>query len=220
MRVEVSSRIPFRSPISLDSRVVIRECGIAMKLNIIIGSTRPGRVGPKVAKWFEGVAREQGAFEPVIVDLADFNLPVFDEPKHPRMQDYQHEHTKKWAASVASGDAYVFVTPEYNYFPPASLINAISYLSLEWNYKPAGIVSYGGISGGLRAAQELRQLLTTLRVMPLPETVPLPMVFPLLTEDGLNATDPMKDGAKLMLGELDKWARALSTMRETLRAAA
>jgi NAD(P)H-dependent FMN reductase len=184
-----------------------------MKLNIIIGSTRPGRVGPKVAKWVETVAKEHGAFEPVLVDLADFNLPVFDEPKHPRMQDYVHDHTKKWSASVSSGDAYIFVTPEYNYFPPASLINALTYVSQEWNYKPAGIVSYGGISGGLRAAQELRLLLTTLKVMPLPETVPLPMVFPHLSEDSVNATDPMIDGAKLMLGELDKWAKALAAMR-------
>lgn len=184
-----------------------------MKLNIIIGSTRPGRVGPKVAKWVETVAKEHGAFEPVLVDLADFNLPVFDEPKHPRMQDYVHDHTKKWSASVSSGDAYIFVTPEYNYFPPASLINALTYVSQEWNYKPAGIVSYGGISGGLRAAQELRLLLTTLKVMPLPETVPLPMVFPHLSDDSVNATDPMVDGAKLMLGELDKWAKALAPMR-------
>ena len=100
-----------------------------MKLNIIIGSTRPGRVGPKVAHWVEAIAREHGGFEPALIDLADFNLPVFDEPKHPRMQDYVHDHTKAWSASVASGDAYVFVTPEYNYFPPASLINALTFLS-------------------------------------------------------------------------------------------
>ena len=215
MRVEVSPGIPFRSPISLDSRVVIREYGIAMKLNIIIGSTRPGRVGPKVAKWFEGVAREQGAFEPVIVDLADFNLPVFDEPKHPRMQDYQHEHTKKWAASVASGDAYVFVTPEYNYFPPASLINAISYLSLEWNYKPAGIVSYGGISGGLRAAQELRQLVANLNMHALPQTVPVPQFAQFINDESTFVpSEPIEQGAKGLLDELYKWASALQAIRQ------
>ena len=185
-----------------------------MKLNIIVGSTRPGRVGPKVANWVKSVAREHGAFDPEIVDLVDFNLPVFDEPKHPRMQDYVHEHTKKWAESVAAGDAYVFVTPEYNYFPPAALINAVCYLNAEWNYKPAGIVSYGGISGGLRAAQELRLLVTTVKMMPLPETVPLPMVFPHLTDDSVDATEPMVEGAELMLGELAKWATALAPMRQ------
>lgn len=186
-----------------------------MKLNIIIGSTRPGRIGPRIATWFDGVAREHGAFETNVVDLVDFNLPVFDEPTHPRMQDYAHEHTRKWAKTVASADAYVFVTPEYNYFPPAALINAISFVSAEWNYKPAGVVSYGGISGGLRASQELRLLLTTLKVMPLPETVPLPLVFPLLTETSVDASDAINDGARLMLGELARWATALAPMRET-----
>jgi NAD(P)H-dependent FMN reductase len=185
-----------------------------MKLNIIIASTRPGRIGPKVANWVETVAREHGAFEPVLADLADFNLPVFDEPKHPRMQDYVHDHTKKWSASVSAGDAFVIVTPEYNYFPPSSLINALTFLSKEWNYKPAGIVSYGGISGGLRATQELRLLLTTLKVMPLPECVPVPLVHGMLKEDGFAPTDAVVDGAKLMLGELDKWAKALAPMRQ------
>lgn len=185
-----------------------------MKLNIIIGSTRPGRIGPKIANWFDGVAREHGAFETEVVDLAEFNLPVFDEPKHPRMQEYAHDHTRKWSESVASGDAFVFVTPEYNYFPPAALINAISFVSAEWNYKPAGVVSYGGISGGLRASQELRLLLSTLKVMPLPETVPLPLVFPMLTETSVNTSDAINDGARLMLSELAKWAKALAPMRQ------
>lgn len=185
-----------------------------MKLNIIIGSTRTGRIGPKIAQWVEAVAREHGGFEPALVDLADFNLPVFDEPKHPRMQDYVHDHTKAWSASVASGDAYVFVTPEYNSFPPASLINALTFLSREWNYKPAGIVSYGGISGGLRATQELRLLLTSVNVMPLPETVPVPMVMSMLDEqNGFVPTEPVVAGARLMLDELTKWAGALVPMR-------
>ena len=186
-----------------------------MKLNIIIGSTRPGRIGPKVATWFDGFAREHGGFEPVLVDLADFNLPVFDEPKHPRMQDYQHDHTRAWAESAAAGDAYVFVTPEYNFFPPSSLINALTFLSREWNYKPAGILSYGGISGGLRATQQLRLMLTTLKVMPIPEGVPVPMVHSMLDEkEGFTPTEPIRDGAKLMLDELRRWAVALSAMRQ------
>ena len=187
----------------------------AMKLNIIIGSTRPGRIGPRVATWFEEFAREHGAFEPVLVDLADFNLPVFDEPKHPRMQEYVHDHTKEWASSVAAGDAYVLVTPEYNFFPPSSLINALTFLSREWAYKPAGILSYGGISGGLRATQQLRLMLTTLKVMPIPEGVPIPLVSQLLDEQkGLVPTQPVTDGAKLMLDELAKWASALAPMRK------
>ena len=111
---------------------------MAPRLNIIIGSTRPGRLGPAVANWFDGFAREHGAFEPVLVDLADFDLPVYDEPNHPRLRQYVHEHTRRWSASVDAADAYVFVTPEYNYLAPPALVNALDYVLHEWAYKPAG----------------------------------------------------------------------------------
>src|SRR5699024_2482249 len=109
---------------------------MTLTLHTIICSTRPGRIGPAVGDWFHGVAVAHGGFEAVRVDLADFNLPIFDEPKHPRLQQYQHDHTKRWSESVAAADAFVFVTPEYNFNPPPSLVNALDYLSLEWNYKP------------------------------------------------------------------------------------
>lgn len=135
---------------------------MSLKLNIIVGSTRPGRVGPAVGQWVEAQAREHGKFEVELVDLASFQLPLLDEASHPAMQQYEHEPTKRWSASVASADAFVFATPEYNYFAPASLVNAVQVLLKEWGYKPAGVVSYGGVSGGLRAAQTLRQLLEEL----------------------------------------------------------
>src|SRR5690606_1159980 len=105
-----------------------------------------------------------------------FKLLVFGEPKHPRMQDYRNDHTKAWSQSVSSADAFVFVTPEYNYFAPPALVNAIDFLNVEWAYKPAGIDSYGGLSGGLRAAQALKPLLTTVKIMPIPEGVAVPYV--------------------------------------------
>lgn len=185
-----------------------------MKLNIIIGSTRPGRVSPKIAKWVESVAREHGKFEVELVDLADFNLPLLDEPAHPRMQKYEHEHTKKWSASVSAADAFVFVTPEYDYFPTAALMNAIQALSLEWGYKPAGVVSYGGISGGLRAAQELRTLLGNLNVHAIPQVVPVPLFPKFIDENGtFTAVEEMNAGAKAMLDELYKWTGPLAGMR-------
>ena len=101
---------------------------MAPRLNIIIGSTRPGRVGPSIAAWFETHARAHAGFEPVLVDLADFNLPVYDEPNHPRLRQYVHDHTKAWSASVEAADAFVFVTPEYNYFAPPALVNALDYV--------------------------------------------------------------------------------------------
>ncbi len=124
------------------------------------------------------------------------------------------QHTKRWSESVASADAFVFVSPEYNYFAPPSLVNAITYLSKEWNYKPAGVVSYGGISGGLRAAQSERLLFTTLKMMPIPEGVPIPLFSQHIGDDGVfRPTEPVVDGANLMLGELHRWAEALKPMR-------
>ena len=194
--------------------VASRRTDRTLKLQTIICSTRPGRIGPKVANWFHAVAGEHGKFETELVDLADFDLPLLDEPKHPVMQQYEHEHTKKWAASVASADAYAFVTPEYDYFAPAALVNAVQFLAREWHYKPVGIVSYGGISGGLRAAQSEKMLFTTIKMMPVPEGVPVPMAAQHIGDDGVfRPAEVVINGARLMLDELHKWAGALKPLR-------
>lgn len=186
---------------------------MSLKLNVITVSTRPGRIGPKIADWFTARAGTHGKFEIVPVDLADFNLPVFDEPKHPRLKQYEHEHTKRWSDSVASADAFVFVTPEYNFYAPPSFVNAFTFLNDEWAYKPAGIVSYGGISGGLRAVQSERLLLSSLRVMPIPESVPVPLVTNYIKDGVFEPSEQIDGGAKTMLDELHRWAEALKPMR-------
>ncbi|WP_102225062.1 NADPH-dependent FMN reductase [Acidimangrovimonas sediminis] len=187
---------------------------MALKLNVITGSTRPGRVGPKVAKWVADAAADHGLFEVVTVDLHDFALPLLDEAAHPRMQKYEHDHTKRWSATIAAADAFVFVTPEYDYFPPASLVNAVQVLSVEWGYKPAGVVSYGGISGGLRSSEALRSLLGVVNMHAIPQTVPVPMVAQFMGEDGTFApNEPMTQGLAGMLDELHKWAGPLHTLR-------
>lgn len=187
---------------------------MAAKLNVIIGSTRPGRAGTPVAKWAYEQAVAHGSFDAELVDLADFNLPLLDEPKHPRFQDYQHEYTRRWSQSVGSADAFLFVTPEYDYFTSAALVNALQFLSVEWAYKAAGVVSYGGISGGLRGAQELRQLLGNLNVMAIPQTVPVPFFAKSIDDDKVFKPDqPVVDGLKLTLDELAKWTSALKSLR-------
>lgn len=186
---------------------------MTLVLHTIITSTRPGRVGPTVARWFHEQATSHGIFDARLVDLAEFNLPVFDEPKHPRLGQYVHDHTKAWAASVKAADAFVFVSPEYNFAPPPSLLNMLTYLSAEWAYKPVGIVGYGGISGGLRAAQITRSVVTTLKMMPIPEAVPVPLTAQHIVDGVLVATEPMRQGAVLMLDELHKWAAALKPLR-------
>ena len=187
---------------------------MALKLHIIIGSTRPGRVGPLVAQWISEVAGEHGMFDVELVDLADFGLPLLDEAAHPMAQQYANEPTKRWSASVVSADAFLFVTPEYDYFAPAALVNAVQTLIMEWFYKPAGVVSYGGISGGLRSAQVLRQLLGNVNVHALPQVVPIPNFLQFIGDDGtFRPNEPMMDGLNGLLDELHKWAEALKTLR-------
>ncbi|MDR3473203.1 MAG: NAD(P)H-dependent oxidoreductase [Devosia sp.] len=183
-------------------------------LNIIIASTRPGRIGPSVARWAEQVARESGLFEVKLVDLADFELPLLDEPSHPSLGAYEHSHTRRWSQSVAAADAFLFVTPEYDYFAPASLVNAIQVLFHEWTYKPAAVLSYGGVSGGLRGAQVLRSLLGNLNAVAINQSVPVPFVRQFIGEDGVFRPEPIvRQGADTLLTELNKWAVALRPMR-------
>lgn len=186
---------------------------MASKLNVIIGSTRPGRGGLAVGRWVHGQAVAHPAFDVELVDLEDFALPLLDEPKHPRLQQYQHAHTRRWSESVNSADAFLFVTPEYDYFPSAALVNALQCLSLEWGYKAAAVLSYGGISGGLRGAQELRQLLGNLNVMAIPQTVPVPFYANFVKDGEFVPEQPVVDGLKLALDELAKWSGVLKPLR-------
>lgn len=192
---------------------------MAPKLNVIIGSTRPGRVGPTIGAWVAQTAKEHGQFKVGLVDLADFELPLLDEAAHPMKQAYEKETTKRWSASVASAEAFVFVTPEYDFFPPASIINAVQVLSREWGGKPAGVVSYGGVSGGLRAAQVLRQLIGNVNIHAVPQTVPVPFFPQHIGEDGVfQPNEQMQDGLRVMLDEVLKWSSALRAVDETARA--
>jgi NAD(P)H-dependent FMN reductase len=184
------------------------------RLHVVTCSTRPTRVGPSVAAWFLEMAKAHAGFDAVPVDLAEVALPMYDEPEHPAKRNYQHEHTRRWSESVAAADAFVFVTPEYNYGPPPPLVNALDYVYHEWHYKPAAFVSYGGISGGLRAVQMEKQILTTLKMMPIPEQVTIPFVATQIGEDKtFTATEGQAKSAGSMLDELLRWTRALQPMR-------
>lgn len=185
-----------------------------LKLQTIICSTRPGRIGPSIAEWFNGYATAHGRFECILVDLAEANLPVYNEANHPVMQQYEHEHTKAWSRSVAEADAYVFVLPEYNYCPPPAFFNALNYVYREWNYKPCGFLSYGGVSGGLRSAQLAKQIVTTLKMMPMTEGVTVQMAGSLIDENQkFQAHEVHESSSTTMLDELEKWASGLKTIR-------
>ncbi len=186
-------------------------------LQVIIVSTREGRVGAPVGRWFFEHAQRHGKFDVELIDLQEVNLPMFDEPNHPMKQQYVHEHTKQWSATISRGDAFAFVTPEYNYSAPPSLLNALDYLYKEWAYKPAGFVSYGGISGGLRSVQMAKQAVTTLRMMAIPEGVPVPFFAQLIDKDSktFKATEQHEKSANTMLDELLKWEGALKSLRQS-----
>jgi len=184
------------------------------KLGIIIASTRPGRVGLPVATWFTERAIAHGGFDVTVLDLAEINLPFLDEPNHPRLRKYTKQHTKDWSAQVEAQDVFVFVTPEYNYSAPAPLINALDFLNQEWQYKPVGFVSYGGISGGTRSVQMIKQVVTTLKMMPLPDGVSIPFVAKLVKDGEFHPIESAGKAASAMLDELQRWAVALQPLRE------
>lgn len=188
------------------------------KLKVIIGSTRPSRKGPIVAEWFLKIAQQHSDFEIELLDLKEIDLPLMDEPNHPSMRQYTNEHTKKWSKTIDEGDAFVFVTPEYNYCAPATFKNAMDYLFQEWQEKPVGFVSYGGLSGGTRAVQDLKAPITTLGMMPLPQAVNIPFFTNFINEDSVfEAKESLEKSANVMLNKLTDWAKALKEMRENAK---
>jgi NAD(P)H-dependent FMN reductase len=183
------------------------------KLMIVIASVRPGRAGLPIGQWFEERARSHGGFEVELVDLADLALPMMDEPEHPRLQRYSHQHTRRWSAAVAAADAFVFVTPEYNYGYPPALKNAIDYLHNEWHYKPVGFVSYGGVAAGTRAVQQLKQVITALKMTPIVEAVNIPFHTQFIDDGRVSANEAMEQAATAMLDEMARTQVALSALR-------
>ncbi len=184
------------------------------RLMIIIASTRPGRVGLPVARWFIDRASRHGGFELDVVDLAELDLPLLDEPNHPRLRQYTRDHTRAWSAQVEAADAIVFVTAEYNYGYPAALKNAIDYLHHEWLYKALGFVSYGGVAAGTRSMLQLKQVAGSVKMVPVMEAVNIPFVRQLIGEDGeLHANDVMEEAAVALLDELLRVDEALRPLR-------
>ena len=187
------------------------------KLGIIVASVREGRAGAAVAEWFAGAARAHGAFEIEMLDLKTWDLPMLSEPNHPRLQKYTQDKTKRWSAAVEAADAFVIVTPEYNFASPPALVNALDHLYHEWSYKAAGFVSYGGVSGGLRSVQHAKAMLTTFKIVPIVEAVAIPFIGKLVEGGTLAApggNDKLDQSAAAMLDEIARWTKALNALRQ------
>lgn len=184
-----------------------------MKLTMVLASVREGRAGEAIAQWFLARAQAHGKFEVELADLKALKLPILDEPEHPRLKKYVHDSSKRWSEIVGGSDAFVFVTPEYNYTMPPSLVNALDTVYHEWTYKPVGFVSYGGVSGGIRSVQTGKLMVTGFKMMPMVEAVNIPF-FSQLMENGVFKSNELHDKAvPVMLDELLRWATALRTLR-------
>jgi NAD(P)H-dependent FMN reductase len=192
----------------------IRLSGESMvRIAIIIGSTRPGRKGDAVAKWAYQIAQTRRDAEFELVDIQDFDLPLLDEPMPPSLGQYTHDHTKRWAAKIASFDAFVFVTPEYNHGTSGALKNAIDFLYAEWVNKAAGFIGYGGTAGA-RAVENLRLVMGELQVA----TVRAQVGLSLFTDfEDFSVFKPALMHAEyvhVMLDQLIAWGGALKALRD------
>lgn len=192
----------------------------SVRVLALMCSTRPGALGPTVARWLTeaiGARAAELGVELVPVALSDVDLPFLDEEEHPSSGVYRHEHTRRWSGLVEAADGFIAITPEYNYGMPAALKNALDYLNREWAWKPIGFVSYGNTSAGTRSVQHAKQVVTTLRMVPLGAMVAIRIGEAM--ENGRLRPDPARDAAGVdLLDELVRLARALQPMRERIQA--
>lgn len=183
-----------------------------LRIAIILGSTRPGRKTEPVARWVLEHAQQRGDAEYELVDIAEFDLPLLDEPVPPSQHKYSKDHTKRWSDKIASFDGYVFVTPEYNHSTSGALKNAIDFLYSEWNDKAAGFVSFGS-SGGTRAVEHLRLIMGELQIADVRSQVALSLFtdfenFSTFKPQALHAKS-----LKSMLDQLVAWSGAMRSVR-------
>jgi NAD(P)H-dependent FMN reductase len=184
-----------------------------IRIAIVTGSTRPGRNNEAVARWVHQLASQRPDAEYELVDIADYELPLLDEPMPPIMGNYTKPHTKAWAQKIGSFDGYVFVTPEYNHGIPGALKNAIDFLFREWNNKAAGFVSYGGGASGGRAVEHLRLVMAELMVATVRAQVMLSFASDFQNYSIFNPLAQREGELATMLNQVAIWARALKGVR-------
>ena len=183
-----------------------------INVGIIVGSTRPGRKADAVARWVHEIAKKRSDASFEVVDIADFKLPLLDEPMPPAMGQYANPHTKAWAAKIGSFDAFVFVTPEYNHSTSGALKNAIDFLFKEWNDKAAGFVGYGA-AGGTRAVEHLRLVMGEVKVADVRAQVALSLFSDFENYVTFKPAPHQERTVTAMLDDLVAWGGALKTMR-------
>ncbi len=190
-----------------------------LRIAIIVGSTRPGRRGADVAAWVHEAAARRTDATYEVIDLADHPLPHLDEAMPPILGTYAEPHTRAWAATIASYDAFIVVTPEYNHSIPGVLKNAIDYLFAEWNHKPAGVVAYGAENGS-RAAEHLRQIFGELKVPVVRQYVGLSLYLDFEDFERLAPRPQHAGNLEMLFDEVNLWGHALQQVRADRVAAA
>lgn len=186
-----------------------------LRLGIVLSSTRVGRFADRPAEWLLGIAKKRSDAVFELVDLRDYPMPFFDEPKSPLRAPAQNEVAQQWARKVGGLDGFVFVTAEYNHSIPAALKNALDHVYAEFNRKPASFVGYGN-AGGARAIEQLRLILVELQVAPLRSAVHIgrdDFIGMLLNGKTFDDFPQLHHAAETMLDELCWWGKALSAGR-------
>jgi NAD(P)H-dependent FMN reductase len=187
---------------------------MALRIGIILGSTRPGRRGDQIASWVLDTARAHGGADYELIDLAHHGLGNLDEGGNPTHQRYEHQHTRDWSAVIDGFDGFVFLTPEYNHSFPGALKNALDYVYREWTDKAAGIVSYGGWAAGVRAAEALRLVLAELQVATVRAQPAVPLI-PAFATGAFVPPEGLDVAVHGMLDQVIAWSGALRGVRET-----
>jgi NAD(P)H-dependent FMN reductase len=184
-----------------------------LNIAIILGSTRPGRNGETVARWVTEIAQKRNDSEFELVDIADFNLPLLDEPVPSAMGgQYTKPHTIAWSNKIGSFDGYVFVTPEYNHATSGALKNAIDFLYSEWNNKAAGFVGYGS-NGGSRAIENLRLIAGVLKIADVSAEVGISLFTDFENFSVFKPAPNREAEVNNMLDQVIAWSGALKTLR-------
>ncbi|TXN31017.1 NADPH-dependent FMN reductase [Lacisediminihabitans profunda] len=183
------------------------------RLMIVVASVRPGRIGLPIAEWVRSAVQEKGGFEIDFADLAEIGLPFMDEPNHPRLRQYTHDHTIRWSERVDAADAFIFVTPEYNHSFSPALKNALDYLSAEWWRKPVGFVSYGGVSAGSRGVNAIENVIVGLGLVKTGAAVEITFAGKQVQDGSFVSTERQDEILAGVMAELAVLAGALIPLR-------
>jgi NAD(P)H-dependent FMN reductase len=193
------------------------EFSTVSKIAIIVGSTRPNRFGPQVANWLLKAGQQRGDAEFDLIDLEEVDLPIFNEPGYPSMGQLTVPHAVAWSEKISQYDGFILVTPEYNHSTSPALLNALTYLYQEWNFKPVAFASYGGGAGGSRAVEHLRGVAGELKMFDIREQLLIPSYYLRLNDQfQYQFSDAEIKATNELLDQIVFWSEQMAESRAAL----